>query len=1087
MKQKTRKLLSLFLSLALLCGMLPSALADNENDEGVQDEPKSANSVAINSITSVDEVDDTLFATTTTYTIKGGSLSDFKTTNESNFLGWTTNDNKPNAHDETHTDIVIVDYEYVNSSVVKSSGTEITGLCSSSVYVIERCNTCKSVRVTRIDNLKASDGKTPVISHTPNSSGYVKGNNGTHSYVCANCGLTQSSIPCTPSSSSNVTISSTSHSFTCQYCGNSVDALHTFGNFEGISTTQHKMSCIVCGYEATANHSGTGECTDNCGYNSNLEVRFILNGESSDKTAPHTSTNQSESIQYGGELALSAQAYIYGGETDVSSDFDISYAWTDSKASAEDNNNTLSPGYTDSTNYFNSYQSRGTYAVHCYVTATPKDTASETVRNNGTVSGTANWSVSITSDSSVSATVYTPNTLSFNSVDDQGAASLMEQIYNAIHQESTDPYLVYLELVDSNYFSQTAKNKLSITDRKTSDGTPKKYYYDAGDIPASELTDKSGVAMADLVFTPDDSVDEDESYNIYFWAATRSEGKTTTQSKLICVTITVKDGGSGLGILHTATAGANVVLDSSRFEQFWLDNYEDGTLQYVTFTSASNGNLYNNYAAGSKEWKNVVSQSTLCYLDPQTNQTGLDDLTYVPKNSDVVSATINFTATGKTGITANATASRSGVVTILYSKNAVDSIDYAITSGEATLMNATDFDSIYKAVVTSTTTSSSSSTTPSYKIQFLGVPTNGTLYANYTKNTTNGKVTGIALTTRNVNAFEFTNRATGSSGIGKVAYVPSSTGASDTLTYAVFKTDGTLQYIGTVNLGVKSTTLSVSYTTGATGVSFKASDFYNTTATSSDGTTTTLSATQLISFTLPTSGTLYRGGNTPVAASDKFAATADTANGVYSINDVTYVPDVASGSVQIAFTAQALAGGSKATGTVYITISGKTFSDVSTSHWAYSYISRLASEGVIDGYPDGTFGPNNAVTYGQALKMILLAAGYPTQTEPSGSNWASNYIRLAYSYGIITNSNLEASAVVTRDEIAEIAAKALNLQPATSVTTGNAPSDSTNGYVYALYNAGIVEGNNGKWYGSSSFVRMELATVICRILDYVAN
>jgi hypothetical protein len=681
--------------------------------------------------------------------------------------------------------------------------------------------------------------------------------------------------------------------------------------------------------------------------------------------------------------------------------------------------------------------------------------------------------------------VFAPNTLSFSSTDDLGATSIMEQIYNAIHQESTDPYLVYVTLdADSQVgYSATAKNSISITDRATKDGSPTRYYYDAGDIPTAELNNKSGVSLSDVVFTPDESVSEDTIKTVDLLAYTRSEGTTSTTAKKVCVTITVKNGGSGLGILYTATSGTNVVLDSSRFEQFWLDNFEDGTLQYVTFTAASNGNVYNNYAAGSKEWKNVVSQSTLCYLDPLTNQTGLDDLTYVPKSADVVSATINFTATGKTGVTANATASRSGVVTVLYSKSAVDSIDYSVTSGEATLMNATDFDNIYKAIVASTSTSTS--TSYSYKIQFLDVPTNGTLYANYTKNTTNGKVTGTALTSRNINAFEFTNRATGSSGIGKVAYVPSNT-TGDTLTYAVFKTDGTLQYIGTVNLGIKTTTLSVSYTTGATGVSFKASDFYATTATASDGTTTTLSASQLITFTLPTSGTLYRSG-TPVASGDKFAATADTANGVYSINDVTYVPDVASGSVQIPFTAQASSGGSKATGTVNITISGKTFSDVATTHWAYSYISRLASEGVISGFPDGTFGPNNAVTYGQALKMVLLAAGYPTQTEPSGSDWASNYIRLAYSYGFISNSNIKSSDPVTRDEIAEVAAKAMNMQPATSVTTGNAPSDSTNGYVYALYNAGIVEGNNGRWNGSSSIVRMEIAKIICNIMDYVAK
>ena len=52
------------------------------------------------------------------------------------------------------------------------------------------------------------------------------------------------------------------------------------------------------------------------------------------------------------------------------------------------------------------------------------------------------------------------------------------------------------------------------------------------------------------------------------------------------------------------------------------------------------------------------------------------------------------------------------------------------------------------------------------------------------------------------------------------------------------------------------------------------------------------------------------------------------------------------------------------------------FSDVSATDWYYSVVMQLAENGTIDGYPDGTFRPQRTVTTGQALKMILLAAGY---------------------------------------------------------------------------------------------------------------
>jgi hypothetical protein len=52
------------------------------------------------------------------------------------------------------------------------------------------------------------------------------------------------------------------------------------------------------------------------------------------------------------------------------------------------------------------------------------------------------------------------------------------------------------------------------------------------------------------------------------------------------------------------------------------------------------------------------------------------------------------------------------------------------------------------------------------------------------------------------------------------------------------------------------------------------------------------------------------------------------------------------------------------------------FPDVPQSHPFYEAISELASQGVIGGYADGRFGPDDAVTRQQFAKMIVLAGGY---------------------------------------------------------------------------------------------------------------
>jgi len=52
------------------------------------------------------------------------------------------------------------------------------------------------------------------------------------------------------------------------------------------------------------------------------------------------------------------------------------------------------------------------------------------------------------------------------------------------------------------------------------------------------------------------------------------------------------------------------------------------------------------------------------------------------------------------------------------------------------------------------------------------------------------------------------------------------------------------------------------------------------------------------------------------------------------------------------------------------------FSDVPQGSTFYSFVHCLACLGIINGYPDGTFKPNNNVTRGQLSKIVSNAAGF---------------------------------------------------------------------------------------------------------------
>ena len=159
------------------------------------------------------------------------------------------------------------------------------------------------------------------------------------------------------------------------------------------------------------------------------------------------------------------------------------------------------------------------------------------------------------------------------------------------------------------------------------------------------------------------------------------------------------------------------------------------------------------------------------------------------------------------------------------------------------------------------------------------------------------------------------------------------------------------------------------------------------------------------------------------------------------------------------------------------------FSDVPYTQWYYEYVSPLTYAGIMDGYEDGSFRPGSSVTAGEALKLILLAAGYPVQ-ERTGAHWASGYLDLAVSRGLISADDIRSlDEPVTRLFIAKLAARALNLQPDGSAHF----ADTSDPYVGALYNAGIVEGsyagNQLVYLPGDNISRAEISAVIWRIYN----
>ena len=92
------------------------------------------------------------------------------------------------------------------------------------------------------------------------------------------------------------------------------------------------------------------------------------------------------------------------------------------------------------------------------------------------------------------------------------------------------------------------------------------------------------------------------------------------------------------------------------------------------------------------------------------------------------------------------------------------------------------------------------------------------------------------------------------------------------------------------------------------------------------------------------------------------------------------------------------------------------FSDVPASHWASGYIAYAVSVGFVAGYPDGTFKPENPVSYNEALTMIVAALGYTAEALPG--TWPGAFINKARGLGILDTCKTTGNAAAPRQDIA---------------------------------------------------------------------
>ena len=111
------------------------------------------------------------------------------------------------------------------------------------------------------------------------------------------------------------------------------------------------------------------------------------------------------------------------------------------------------------------------------------------------------------------------------------------------------------------------------------------------------------------------------------------------------------------------------------------------------------------------------------------------------------------------------------------------------------------------------------------------------------------------------------------------------------------------------------------------------------------------------------------------------------------------------------------------------TYSRKTlFSDVMPDSWYAGYVNLAYNKGIINGYGNGMFGPNDKVTYGQVATILLRMLGYTSAQV--GSVWPTDYTNFANSIDLCKGlTALDPYGTITRGQVAILLYHTLQATP----------------------------------------------------------
>ena len=181
-----------------------------------------------------------------------------------------------------------------------------------------------------------------------------------------------------------------------------------------------------------------------------------------------------------------------------------------------------------------------------------------------------------------------------------------------------------------------------------------------------------------------------------------------------------------------------------------------------------------------------------------------------------------------------------------------------------------------------------------------------------------------------------------------------------------------------------------------------------------------------------------------------------------------------------------------------LTVQAAAYSDVE-NHWALGSIERWSANGIVTGYTDGSFRPDQTITRGELAALLARVFAWTDQAENTFTDlpedsWCTDYVLCAAEAGVLQGSGglVRPEAAVTRQEAAVMYCRAFDLEPAESEQSFPDEAqiaDWAKSQVDTLLANGWIQGTDtGEFAPQALFTRSQAVTMLDNMVaDYIAK